>query len=62
MNTALTLAKRVFLLFYRDKGNIVFSILGSLIMFAIYFLFLGDTYKHAWYSRDSFSPICSRSL
>ncbi len=36
------LVKRNLLIFFRDKGSVFFSLLGVLIIFALYVLFLGD--------------------
>lgn len=44
MNTILTLVKRNFRLFIRDKATVFFSFLSTLIMVALYFLFLAKIY------------------
>lgn len=44
MSTVKTLVRRIVTLFFRDKGTVFYSILASLIMFAVYYLFLGQAY------------------
>jgi multidrug/hemolysin transport system permease protein len=42
----LRLIKRNLLLFFRDKENVFFSLLSVLIVFALYFLFLGEMFAN----------------
>lgn len=45
MRSILSLTKRNFLVFLRDKTGVFFSLLSPLIVLVLFILFLGDTYK-----------------
>ena len=47
MRGFLALTKRNLLLFFKDKQSILFSLLTSMIVFALYLLFLKDTFVNA---------------
>ncbi|MGB4594722.1 MAG: ABC transporter permease [Anaerolineaceae bacterium] len=47
MKSTLNLAKRVILIFFRDKSNVFFSLLGSIIMLMLYMLFLGSAWTNS---------------
>ncbi|NYE20771.1 ABC transporter permease [Microbacterium immunditiarum] len=42
MNTVLSLVGRNLRIFFRDRANVFFSLLGALILFGLYVLFLGN--------------------
>ena len=44
MQTTLTLTRRSITLFLRDRATVFFSFLSTLILIALYFLFIGKTY------------------
>lgn len=44
MKATFSLAKRVILLFFRDKANVFYSLLGSIIMLVLYMLFLNKAW------------------
>lgn len=49
MKSTLNLAKRVILIFFRDKSNVFYSLLGSIIMLVLYMLFL----SRAWTNDEA---------
>jgi multidrug/hemolysin transport system permease protein len=48
------LAKRIILLFFRDKANVFFSLLAVLIIIGLYILFLGDMMEGALQAQLGF--------
>lgn len=61
MRGFLGLTKRNLLLFFQDKQSILFSLLTSMIVLALYLLFLKDTFVNAMDSAINQFP-CLSSL
>ena len=48
MRKSMGLTKRNLLIYFKDKGAIIFSLLTSLIVLVLYLLFLKGTYQDAF--------------
>ena len=59
MRGFLGLTKRNLLLFFKDKQSIIFSLLTSMIVLALYLLFLKDTFVNAMDSAMNQFPVLS---
>ena len=59
MRGFLGLTKRNLLLFFKDKQSILFSLLTSMIVLALYLLFLKDTFVNAMDSAMNQFPSLS---
>ena len=59
MKGFLGLTKRNLLLFFKDKQSIIFSLLTSMIVLALYLLFLKDTFVNAMDSAMNQFPVLS---
>ena len=62
MRGFLGLTKRNLLLFFKDKQSILFSLLTSMIVLALYLLFLKDTFVNAMDSAMNQFPVLSSHI
>ena len=58
----LALLKRNFLLYFRNRSGVFFSLLGALISFILYIIFLQKNLTDAWAQLPSSGPVLNNWL
>ena len=58
----LALLKRNFLLYFRNRSGVFFSLLGALISFVLYIIFLQKNLTDAWAQLPNSGPVLNNWL
>ena len=58
----LALLKRNFLLYFRNRSGVFFSLLGALISFILYIIFLQKNLTDAWAQLPNSGPVLNNWL
>lgn len=58
----LALLKRNFLLYFRNRSGVFFSLLGALISFILYIIFLQKNLTDAWAQLPNSAPVLNNWL